>query len=139
VVVLLGAQHRYQNGSEAEPAVDYGETIFSDVKFLNYPFKACPFASFKGRVSYIRAFSGIAGGYDTQGNGRHEGPLPAGVTSSDRFTAVTSRFGPPDEGGESSGAPVPSKWIIDRRLGLSFDFVRATGQLISVDVLEPKR
>ena len=31
--MLLGAQHRYQNGSEAEPAVDYGETIFSDVKF----------------------------------------------------------------------------------------------------------
>lgn len=139
VVALLGAQHRYQTGSEAEPVVDYGKTIFSDARFLNYPQHGLSIRFVEGRVSCILAFSGVAGGYDTEGNGRYEGPLPAGVTFSDRFTAVTSRFGPPDDGGELSGAPVPSKWIIYRRLGLSFDFVSATGQLISVGVLGPKR
>lgn len=137
-IALLGAQRPTHAISDDEPSYDYAKTIFSDVKFLSYPHLGLSIRITEGRVTYILAFSGVPGGYDTDSNGRYDGPLPRGITFSDTFTTVTDQLGPPDDGGELSGAPIPSKWIIYRRLGLSFDFVSETGQLISVGVLVPK-
>ena len=135
---LLGAPYPSHAVSDAEPAYDYAKTLFSDATFLNYPQRGRCIRIAEGRVSYILAFSGIVGGYETDAHGRYDGPLPLGITVSDTLTAVTAWLGPPDDGGALAGAPVPSQWIIYRRLGLSFDFVGATGQLISVGVLVPK-
>lgn len=135
---LLGAPYPSQAVSDAESAYDYAKTLCSDAMFLNYPQRGRCIRIAEGRVSYILAFSGIVGGYETDAHGRYDGPLPLGITVSDTLTAVTAWLGPPDDGGALAGAPVPSQWIIYRRLGLSSDFVSATGQLISVGVLVPK-
>lgn len=138
VNALLGVQRPSCVVSNDEPSYDYGKTIFSDATFLNYPQRGLCIRIAEGRATCILAFSGVVGGYDTGTNGRYDGPLPLGITFSDTFTTLKDRFGPPDDRGELSGAPVPSTWIKYRRLGLSFDFVSATGQLISVGVLAPK-
>ncbi len=138
LITFLGKAYPSHLVSDAEPSFDYGKTIFSDATFLEYPQRGLSIRIAEGRVSYILAFSGVPSGYDTDSQGRFEGTLPLGITFSDTFTALMGRFGPPDSGGELSGAPVPSKWMKYHRLGLSLDFVSATGQMISVGVSLPQ-
>ena len=84
-----------------------------------------------GKVKGIFAFSGIAGGYE-KATKRFDARAPKGVTLDATYDQVVASLGKPDKEGELTHAPIPSKWIA--YAGMSFEFVKASGKMISISV-----
>jgi len=89
-----------------------------------------------GKVKGIFAFSGVAGGYEKPTK-RYDVRGPSGITMDSTADQIVAALGPADSRGELSHAPIPSRWLAYDR-GLSFEFVKASGKLVSITILPKK-
>lgn len=88
-------------------------------------------------VEGVLAYSGRVGGYETKRWSRFGGNLPEGLDFDSRAQDVIERFGPPENSGSLTGAPIPSHWISYSSRGVGFDFIAATGEMIYFTVHAP--
>jgi hypothetical protein len=90
-----------------------------------------------GKVKGIFAYSGVAGGYE-KASKRYDVRGPSGITMDSTADQIVQSLGPADARGELSHAPIPSRWLAYDS-GLSFEFVKSTGKLVSITVLPKKK
>lgn len=84
-----------------------------------------------GKVRGAFAFSGVAGGYE-KATRRFDVRAPKGIGFDATPDQVVAALGVPEARGELTHAPIPSRWIA--YAGISFEFVKATGKMISISV-----
>jgi hypothetical protein len=87
------------------------------------------------RVDAIHLFSGERGGYETEPWERFELTAAHGITFDSTFDQVVAGWGPPENKGDLSSAPIPTHWI--SYPGVSFDFIIANEHLFHVVVSKP--
>jgi hypothetical protein len=90
-----------------------------------------------GHVDAIHAYSGRAGGYEKAEWRRFDALTNRGITFDSKYDDVIAAYGQPDKSGELTYAPIPSKWI-HYNIGIQFDFITATNELITIAVFAPQ-
>jgi hypothetical protein len=113
---------------EPEEIVDFDD----DVQFYSYQSRGLSFRFEQGVFVTGFAYSGRKGGYETGEFGRFDGRTPEGVGVDASEAEVRRLYGEPYGAGELPQAPIPSRWIDYD--GVMFDFIAATGELISINV-----
>ena len=130
--VLLGATRAQVEAVLGKPSsVD----TFTDSYYLEYAARGLSFAVENEVVVWGIAYSGRIGGYEKGEFKRFDGHTPEAVTMDSTEDDVRRIYGEPDKHGDLSLAPIPSNWLNYDSRGLTFDFITATHQLISITVL----
>ncbi|NUO52808.1 MAG: hypothetical protein HOV80_28520 [Polyangiaceae bacterium] len=108
-----------------------------DAHYLSYQSKGLSFLLKRGQVITVFAYSGRVGGYEKGEFRRFDGKTAEGVGMDARYDDVIRTYGEPSKSGELDLAPVPSRWIDYAAKGIGFDFITATGELITINVSIP--
>lgn len=134
--VALGASPEDVIGRLGEPEeiTDFDE----DVQFYSYQSRGLSFRFEQGVLVAGFAYSGRKGGYETGDYARYGGRSREGVGVDISHAEVLRMFGQPGRSGELAQAPIPSRWLDYEDRGIAFDFIVATGELISLNIA-PRR
>lgn len=112
---------------------DDGKTVY-----FSYRPRGLSFRFEDGRVAGAFAYSGRKGGYEKGDYVKFEGKTPEGIGLDATYAEVLQVYGQPTKSGELGLAPIPSRWIVYEDLGVGFDFVIATDQMIVLNISRPK-
>jgi hypothetical protein len=108
------------------------------VIYLHYFSKGISFCFYKDMLTSVLYYSGIAGGYETGRFAYNTRLVAPPINNSLRFSDVIALIGQPAEQITFPYAPIPSFRASYTSLGLSFDFITSTQQMISMEVLSAK-
>lgn len=112
---------------------------YTDSIYLNY-FNLGMSVFFKeGSVVTIFYYAGRKGGYENGRFSQFPGSTTEGINMKSNYKDVIQVYGMPEAEGELSSAPIPSKWIVYKNKGIAFDFIIATGEIITISVSDFKR
>ncbi len=91
------------------------------------------------RARTIFIYSGLEGGYDKPVFKKYRGTTSESISVDSRYNEVVRAYGKPDEKGELSLIPIPSKWIAYKARGMGFSFRHDNGRMIYLYVMRPEK
>ena len=110
--------------------------------FLNYKDKGISVKLRSGKLLNCVLYTGIKGGYQKGEYRRADASFHSQLTLDSKYHEIIKVLGKPDKVYDFATAPtpgpIPAKLIDYKKLGLSFSYVTATGEIVYVAVVRPE-